>query len=177
MTPPRAPLIETVGLSKHYAVRAGSLFRRHQLALRAVDNVAIRIHPGETLGLVGESGCGKSTLGRLLIRLIEPSDGNILFEEQDITRLSGKALRARRRAMQIIFQDPYGALDPRLSVEHIIAEPLLIHGVGAAEAKRIVARFAFSDAQRRHVDSLLDQWRRESRSDAAADDLDPPGTA
>ncbi len=137
MTP---PLIEATNLSKHYPVRAGPVFRRHHLALRAVDGVDLSIRPGETLGLVGESGCGKSTLGRLLIRLIEPTGGSITFQDQDITRLSGKPLRARRRAMQIIFQDPYGALDPRLSVEHIIAEPLLIHGTQSAEARRTVAR-------------------------------------
>jgi oligopeptide/dipeptide ABC transporter ATP-binding protein len=135
-------LLQATGLSKHYPVRAGTAFRRQHLILRAVDNVAIGINPGETLGLVGESGCGKSTLGRLLIRLIEPTAGTIAFEGEDITRLTGKALRERRRAMQIIFQDPYGALNPRMSVEQIIAEPLEIHGAAgnAAEARQTVSR-------------------------------------
>ncbi len=135
-------LIEAAGLSKHYGIRAGKLLRRHHLALRAVDDVALRIDPGETLGLVGKSGCGKSTLGRLLIRLIEPTAGAIRFAGEEITGLSGKALREKRRAMQIIFQDPYGALNPRMSVEEIIIEPLVIHGMAGTkdEARRNVTR-------------------------------------
>ncbi len=122
------PLIEAAGLTKHFAVHAGGLLQRQTIPLRAVDDVALRIFPGETLGLVGESGCGKSTLGRLLIRLIPPTSGNILFDGDDITQLNAGELREKRRAMQIIFQDPYGALNPRMSVEDIIMEPLLIHG-------------------------------------------------
>ncbi len=122
------PLIEAAGLTKHFAVHTGGLLRRHTIPLRAVDDVALRVLPGETLGLVGESGCGKSTLGRLLIRLIQPTSGNILFDGADVTRLNAAELREKRRSMQIIFQDPYGALNPRMSVRDIIAEPLLIHG-------------------------------------------------
>jgi oligopeptide/dipeptide ABC transporter ATP-binding protein len=122
------PLIEAVGLVKHFPVQTGGMLTRHTLPLRAVDNVALRVLPGETLGLVGESGCGKSTLGRLLIRLIPPTSGNIIFDGADITLLRPAELREKRRAMQIIFQDPYGALNPRMSVEDIIAEPLRIHG-------------------------------------------------
>jgi oligopeptide/dipeptide ABC transporter ATP-binding protein len=129
-------LVEAIAVSKHFPVKAGSLFRRTTLALRAVDDVALRIEAGETLGLVGESGCGKSTLGRLLIRLIEPSGGAILFDGKDISGLEGKALRDQRRAMQIIFQDPFGALNPRMTVEDIIAEPLLIHGARMNAATR-----------------------------------------
>jgi oligopeptide/dipeptide ABC transporter ATP-binding protein len=121
-------LVETTGLSKHYAVGAGSFLGRRNAPLRAVDDVSLRIAAGETLGLVGESGCGKSTFGRLLIRLIEPSAGAIIFEGEDIAGLDARALRRKRRAMQIIFQDPYGALNPRMTVEEIIMEPLLIHG-------------------------------------------------
>jgi oligopeptide/dipeptide ABC transporter ATP-binding protein len=130
------PLVEAVGVSKHFPVRTGSFFARRRLALRAVDEVSLGILPGETLGLVGESGCGKSTLGRLLIRLLEPSAGRILFEGAEITGLAGKALRERRRAMQIVFQDPYGALNPRMSVEDIVMEPLLIHGARADAVAR-----------------------------------------
>jgi oligopeptide/dipeptide ABC transporter ATP-binding protein len=129
-------LVEAAALSKHYSVNAGTLFRRTTLALRAVDEVSVRINAGETLGLVGESGCGKSTLGRLLIKLIAPTGGNILFDGKDISGLEGKALREQRRAMQIIFQDPFGALNPRMTVEDIIAEPLLIHGAWMNAATR-----------------------------------------
>ena len=121
-------LVEAIAVAKQFPVKAGSLFRRTTLALRAVDDVDLRIDAGETLGLVGESGCGKSTLGRLLIRLMEPTGGAILFDGKDISDLTGKALRDQRRAMQIIFQDPFGALNPRMTVEDIIAEPLHIHG-------------------------------------------------
>jgi len=129
-------LVEAIGVTKHFPVKVGKMFRRSTLALRAVDDVALRIEAGETLGLVGESGCGKSTLGRLLIRLIEPSSGAILFDGKDISDLAGKALRDQRRAMQIIFQDPFGALNPRMTVEDIVAEPLLIHGARAGATTR-----------------------------------------
>ena len=134
------PLVEAAALSKYFPVRAGNLLHRHTIPLRAVDDVALRIDPGETLGLVGESGCGKSTLGRLLIRLLPPSSGNVIFDGADITRLNPTELREKRRAMQIIFQDPYGALNPRMSVDDIIAEPLLIHGArSGADTRRKVA--------------------------------------
>ncbi len=121
-------LLEAVALVKHFPSGAGAFLSRRSGKLRAVDGVSLRIPHGETLGLVGESGCGKSTLGRLLIRLSEPSSGAIYFEGEEITRIPAKELREKRRAMQIIFQDPYGALNPRMTVEDIIMEPLLIHG-------------------------------------------------
>ena len=130
------PLVSAAGLSKHYAIRGGAFLRRQTAAIRAVDGVDLDIMPGETLGLVGESGCGKSTLGRTLIRLIEPTGGTILFDGADITALDMRAMRPKRRAMQIIFQDPYGALNPRMSVEDIIMEPLVIHGARADAATR-----------------------------------------
>ena len=130
------PLVSAVGLSKHYAIRGGAFLRRQTAAIRAMDGVDLDIMPGETLGLVGESGCGKSTLGRTLIRLIEPTDGTILFDGADITALDAKAMQPKRRAMQIIFQDPYGALNPRMSVEDIVMEPLVIHGARADAATR-----------------------------------------
>jgi ABC-type oligopeptide transport system ATPase subunit len=96
------PLIEAAGLTKHFPVRVGSLLHRHTMPLRAVDDVALRIEPGETLGLVGESGCGKSTLGRLLIRLLPPSAGNIIFDGADITRLRPAELREKARVTAFI---------------------------------------------------------------------------
>jgi oligopeptide/dipeptide ABC transporter ATP-binding protein len=129
------PLVEAIGLAKHFPVHGGGLLHHRTMPLRAVEDVSLHVLSGETLGLVGESGCGKSTLGRLLIRLIPPTSGNIIFDGADITSLSHGQLREKRRAMQIIFQDPYGALNPRMSVEDIIAEPLHIHGLrGARQA-------------------------------------------
>ncbi len=130
------PLVEIAKLSKHFQVGGGSFFRHGGATLRAVDDVSLRIMAGETLGLVGESGCGKSTLGRLLIRLIEPTDGQIFFAGEEITKLNTKAMRTRRQRMQIVFQDPYGALNPRMTVEDIVMEPLLIHGARADAAAR-----------------------------------------
>jgi oligopeptide/dipeptide ABC transporter ATP-binding protein len=128
-------LVAAEGISKHYQI-GGGWFGKPAATLRAVDGVSFKIDAGETLGLVGESGCGKSTLGRLLIRLLEPTQGRVTFEGVDITALDTRALRAQRRAMQIVFQDPYGALDPRMSVGDIIMEPLLIHGARRGAATR-----------------------------------------
>jgi ABC-type glutathione transport system ATPase component len=104
--------------------------------VRAVDGVTLDIHAGETLGLVGESGCGKSTLGRLLLRLIEPTSGTVGFDGTDVLRASGEEMRRLRRDMQIIFQDPFGSLDPRMRVEDIVTEPLIIHDGSSRAARR-----------------------------------------
>ncbi len=131
-------LLQAENLAKHYPIGGAGLFGRGRTVLRAVDGVSLAIPAGTTLGLVGESGCGKSTLGRLLIRLVPSTAGRIRFEGLDITALHGSALRPARRATGIVFQDPYGALNPRMTIERIVMEPLLIHGARADAAARAV---------------------------------------
>jgi oligopeptide/dipeptide ABC transporter ATP-binding protein len=135
----RGPLVEVEGLTKSFHLRTGFGFRRARRELVAVAGVSFTLERGETLGLVGESGCGKTTTGRLLLRLLEPTAGVIRFAGREIQALPERELRPLRRRMQIIFQDPYGSLDPRMTVEEIVAEPLVVHGVGdrAARARRV----------------------------------------
>ncbi len=121
-------LVETREVVKHYPI-TGGVFLRQIASVKAVDSVSLKIRPGETLGLVGESGCGKSTLGRLILRLEEPTQGDILFEGKSILRCGPKEMRALRREMQIIFQDPFSSLNPRKNVTHIVGEPLYVHGM------------------------------------------------
>jgi oligopeptide transport system ATP-binding protein len=122
------PLLETKDVLKYYPI-TGGIFLRQIASVKAVDGVSLKILPGETLGLVGESGCGKSTLGRLILRLEEPTHGDILFEGKSILGYDAKQMRALRREMQIIFQDPFSSLNPRKSVAHIVGEPLFVHGM------------------------------------------------
>lgn len=122
-----ATLLEVRRLVKHFPITRGILFSRQIGAVKAVDDISFTIKRGETLGLVGESGCGKSTTGRLILRLIEPTSGEVLFEGKDVLKLGREELRALRREMQIIFQDPYASLNPRMTVGDIIGEPLEIH--------------------------------------------------
>ena len=124
------PLLQVEALSKLFPTKHGAG------GIQAVNGVSLYLDRGETLGIVGESGCGKSTLARLILRLIEPSAGSIHFEGEDLLSLPLQDLRARRRDMQIIFQDPYACLDPRLTVEAIVGEPLAIHGVGTRRERR-----------------------------------------
>jgi oligopeptide/dipeptide ABC transporter ATP-binding protein len=130
-----APLLQARDLVKVFPVKGGIL-QRTVAEVRAVDHVSFDVRRGETLGLVGESGCGKTTVGRLLLRLIEPTEGQIFFDGTDITALSAGALKAFRRRMQIIFQDPYSSLDPRQTVDDSIGEGLRIHGVGTPAERR-----------------------------------------
>ncbi|MGC2109114.1 MAG: ATP-binding cassette domain-containing protein [Candidatus Korobacteraceae bacterium] len=122
------PLLEAHNLVKTFDTGQPAFGGRASGQVRAVNDVSLSIEPGETLGLVGESGCGKSTLGRLLLRLIEPDSGRVMFDGHNVLRAGGGELRRLRRDMQIIFQDPFGSLDPRMTVEQIVCEPLAIHG-------------------------------------------------
>ena len=128
------PLVEVQNLTKTFLSTEGLFGTGAKREVRAVDDISLEINAGETLGVVGESGSGKSTLGRLILRLIEPTSGTIHFDGRDLLAVGGKELRQLRRDMQIIFQDPFSALDPRMRVEDLVAEPLFIHANGNADA-------------------------------------------
>jgi len=123
------PLLEVEDLQKHFPVTRGIIFQKQIASVKAVDGVTFTVSAGETLGVVGESGCGKSTTGRCVLRLIEPTAGEIWFEGRNVTALDRTALRALARDMQIIFQDPYASLNPRMTVSQILTEPLALHGL------------------------------------------------
>ncbi|MGW1611084.1 ABC transporter ATP-binding protein [Streptomyces sp. NPDC002285] len=138
-------ILEVSGLVKHYPLTRGVLFRKQVGAVKAVDGVDFTLHRGETLGIVGESGCGKSTVARMLVNLERPTAGSIKYKGEDITGLSGRALKAVRRNIQMVFQDPYTSLNPRMTVGDIIGEPYDIH-----------PEVAPKDDRRRRVRDLLD---------------------
>jgi oligopeptide/dipeptide ABC transporter ATP-binding protein len=132
-----APLVEVKNVKKYFPIKKGVL-GREVARVHAVDDVTFAVEKGETLGLVGESGCGKSTLGRTIVRLLEPTDGQVVFEGRDISKLGRRAMRPLRREMQIVFQDPYASLNPRKRVGSIIGQPLQIHGMDRSERKKRV---------------------------------------
>jgi oligopeptide/dipeptide ABC transporter ATP-binding protein len=131
----REVLLDVQNLKKYFPVRAGVL-QRVRAHVRAVDDVSFQIHKGETLGVVGESGCGKTTVGRTILRLIDPTGGKVLFEGRDLFALSGSDLKRARRDLQIIFQDPYSSLDPRMPVGESIAEGLEAHAIGTRKERQ-----------------------------------------
>ncbi|WP_369205609.1 ABC transporter ATP-binding protein [Streptomyces sp. PU-14G] len=141
----REPILEVRDLVKHFPLTQGVLFKRHVGAVKAVDGISFDLYPGETLGIVGESGCGKSTVAKLLMNLEAPTSGTIRYKGEDITKLSGRALKAVRRNIQMVFQDPYTSLNPRMTVGDIIGEPFDIHPEVAPKGDR-----------RRKVQELLD---------------------
>jgi oligopeptide transport system ATP-binding protein len=128
-------ILRVENLVKHFPIRGG-VFRRQIAAVKAVDGVSFTVNEGETLGLVGESGCGKSTTARLVLRLIEPSSGSVEFEGRDLMNIPKDELRKMRRDLQIVFQDPYASLNPRMTIGNIIREPLMIHSIGTAEEQK-----------------------------------------
>jgi oligopeptide transport system ATP-binding protein len=128
------PLLQVKNLKKYFPIKGG-IFSKTVGHVQAVDDISFDLYPGETVGLVGESGCGKSTAARTILRLIEPTGGEVFFEGQDILKLGKKPMRALRRQMQIIFQDPYASLNPRMTVASIVGEPLEIHKIAKGRAK------------------------------------------
>ena len=134
--PPREHLLEVSDLKMHFPITKGIIFQKQVGAIKAVDGINFTMFRGETLGLVGESGCGKSTTGRAILQLYRPTHGRVIFEGKDLTQTKGEELRKMRRRMQMIFQDPYASLNPRMTVGSIIGEPLEVHGIGKSRAER-----------------------------------------
>ena len=132
----KKPLLRLENLTKHFPITKGVIVQKQVGAVQAVDNISFEIYRGETLGLVGESGCGKSTTGRAILQLHEPTSGKVFYDGVDLTEASNAEMREMRRNIQIIFQDPYASLNPRMTVGSIIAEPLEIHNIGTAAERQ-----------------------------------------
>ena len=130
-----APLLEVKNLKMYFPVTSGIIFQRKIADVKAVDDVTFTINEGETLGLVGESGCGKTTTGRAILQLYKPTDGDVMFEGTRLNDLDSGSMRAMRRKMQIIFQDPYGSLNPRMTCGDIVGEPLIVHKLTSSKGE------------------------------------------
>lgn len=128
------PLLEVKGLEKHFPIKSGT-FKKTSGYVKAVDGIDLTVYPGETLGIVGESGCGKSTTGRTILRLLEPTSGEVWFDGKDVAKLSNEEMRRTRKDMQMIFQDPYASLNPRQTIKQILLESLEVHGIGTAKER------------------------------------------
>lgn len=170
-------ILEANNIKKHFPIRKG-FFLREVGSVKAVDDVSLIVRKGETLGLVGESGCGKSTLGRTLIRLYEPTGGEIKFAGQNFLALKGEELRKKRRNIQMIFQDPYASLDPRMTVGQIVRQPMDIHNVGTSEerTKRVLELIELVGLRKAHVNRYPHEFsggQRQRISIARAIALNP----
>ncbi len=171
------PLIEVTDLKKHFPIKKG-LLRNTVGHVFAVDGISFSINPGETLGLVGESGCGKSTVGRVVLRLIEPTSGAIKVSGQDIVDIPRGEMRPLRRQMQIVFQDPFSSLNPRIKAGDIVGEPLMVHGVGnkqerAERVAKLFNRVGLRPAQMNNYPHQFSGGQRQRISIARALALDP----
>ncbi len=176
-TPSDYPLVDVRNLKKYFPVRSG-VFSRISAWVKAVDDVSFDIRDGETFGLVGESGCGKSTVGRTILRLMEPTSGQALFDTQDLFRLRPNQLRAVRRQMQIIFQDPFSSLNPRMTVGSIIGEPIRVHGLANGRevderVSRLLERVGLAAEHRSRYPHEFSGGQRQRIGIARALALDP----
>ena len=140
MSAVKEPLLQVTDLHKHFPIREGLLIERKVGEVRAVDGVSFEVPAGETLSLVGESGSGKSTTGYCVLQLLKPTSGSIKFEGTELTELGREEMRRMRREMQIVFQDPYSSLDPRMTVGDIVGEPLIVHGIGTRRDRTVRIR-------------------------------------